>query len=103
MLTDLSGREHHVITGVSLLNPGGAEVFHQAVSTIVLVKRLTHVEIEAYLATGEPFGKAGGYAIQGIGAFMIKGIRGSYTNVVGLPLCEVITALKDVGALGAFP
>lgn len=103
MLTILSGREHRVITGISLLDPAGAEVFRQAVSTLVQVKTLNPGEIEEYVATGEPFGKAGGYAIQGIGAFMITGIKGSYTNVVGLPICEVIEALKSVGALGAFP
>lgn len=103
MLTALSGREHEVITGVSLLNPSGAEVFHRAVRSVVTVKKLTAVEINAYLATGEPFDKAGGYAIQGIAAFMIKGIRGSYTNIVGLPVYEVISALKDAGALGTFP
>jgi septum formation protein len=103
MLTALSGREHQVITGVALLNPAGAEVFHRAIRSLVMVKELSAVEIDAYLATGEPFDKAGGYAIQGIGAFMIKGIQGSYTNIVGLPVCEVISALKDAGALGAFP
>jgi septum formation protein len=103
MLTSLSGREHHVITGISLLNPAGVEVFRQAVSTLVQMKLLNPGEIEGYVATGEPFGKAGGYAIQGIGAFMIKGIKGSYTNVVGLPVCEVIEALKAAGALAAFP
>jgi len=103
MLTILNGREHRVITGISLLNPGGTEVFRQAVSTLVHVKTLTPGEIEAYIATGEPFGKAGGYAIQGIGAFMIKGIQGSYTNVVGLPICEVIEALRAAGALPSFP
>ena len=103
MLTALSDREHQVITGVSLLNPAGAQVFHRAIRSLVMVKKLSALEIEAYLATGEPFDKAGGYAIQGIGAFMIKGIRGSYTNIVGLPVCEVISALKDAGALEAFP
>lgn len=103
MLTHLSGRQHRVITGISLLNPAGVEVFRQAVSTLVQMKLLNSGEIEGYVATGEPFGKAGGYAIQGIGAFMIKGIKGSYTNVVGLPVCEVIEALKAAGALAAFP
>lgn len=103
MLTVLSGREHRVVTGVSLLDPAGKEAFRRAVTTLVQVKTLTREEREAYIATGEPFGKAGGYAIQGIGAFMIKGIRGSYTNVVGLPVCEVIEGLKTAGALAAFP
>lgn len=103
MLTILSGRQHRVITGVSLLNPAGTEVFCRAVSTLVQVKMLTPEEIKGYVATGEPFGKAGGYAIQGIGAFMIEGIKGSYTNVVGLPVCEVIEGLQAAGALATFP
>ena len=103
MLTILSGREHRVITGISLLDPEGTEVFCRAVSTLVRVKELSSEEIYGYIATGEPFGKAGAYAIQGIGAFMITDIMGSYTNVVGLPVCEVIGALKATGALATFP
>ena len=67
------------------------------------MKRLTEEEIEAYLDTGEPFGKAGGYAIQGIGAFMVEAISASYTNVVGLPLCALVSALLATGALRKFP
>ena len=67
------------------------------------MKRLSEREIRAYIATGEPLGKAGGYAIQGLGAFMVKGISGSYTNVVGLPVCALIRALLEIGALESFP
>jgi septum formation protein len=63
------------------------------------VKPLTVDEMRWYVRTGEPFDKAGGYAIQGIGSFMIESIRGSYTNVVGLPMCEVIEMLVSLGAL----
>ncbi len=63
------------------------------------MKGLTPSEIEWYVQTGEPFDKAGGYAIQGIGSFMVKSIRGSYTNVVGLPLCELIQMLSRLGAI----
>ncbi len=70
--------------------------------TRVWFKKLTEQEIEGYIATGEPFGKAGAYAIQGIGAFMIPAIEGSYSNVVGLPLCEVVIALERLGALSLF-
>ena len=56
-------------------------------------------EIKGYIKTGEPFDKAGGYAVQGIGMFMIEEIVGSYTNVIGLPVCEVIEALRRVGAI----
>jgi septum formation protein len=102
-LTLLSGREHRVITGFCLLDPLGTTAHAEAVETLVSFRRLSRHEVEAYLATGEPFGKAGSYAIQGIGAFMVEGITGSYTNVVGLPLCALIKALLAEGALQAFP
>ncbi len=75
----------------------------QAVMTRVKIKRISETEIEAYIKTREPFGKAGGYAIQGIGSFMIEHITGSYTNVVGLPVCEVVSALLACGGLKGFP
>ncbi|MFH1124332.1 MAG: nucleoside triphosphate pyrophosphatase [Pseudomonadota bacterium] len=103
MLIRLSGKEHQVVTAFSVLDPSGNGTLSEAVSTQVKMKRLTEEEITAYIATGEPFGKAGGYAIQGIGAFMIETISGSYTNVVGLPLCALIKALLSVGALRTFP
>ncbi|MFO7987798.1 MAG: Maf family protein [Desulfatiglandaceae bacterium] len=103
MLTSLSGRTHQVITGFSLSAPSGDGVHCEAVSTEVRFKPLTAREIDAYIATGEPEGKAGGYAIQGMGAFMVETISGSYTNVVGLPLCAVIKALIKVRALECFP
>ena len=59
--------------------------------------------MKAYIRTGEPYGKAGSYAIQGIGSFMVEAISGSYTNVVGLPLCALIKALVSVEALKSFP
>ena len=103
MLRDLSGKRHRVITGFCILEPDGNKTHREAVSTRVRVKKLSALEIEAYIATGEPFGKAGAYAIQGIGAFMVEGIEGSYTNVVGLPVCEVVRALVACGALRGFP
>jgi septum formation protein len=72
------------------------------VTTRVWFKALTEREIAGYLATGEPFDKAGAYAIQGVGAFMVTHIEGSYPNVVGLPLCEVLAALEQLGAPPAF-
>ena len=71
--------------------------------TAVKVKTLSPVEMEWYIQTGEPFDKAGGYAIQGIGSFMIESIHGSYTNVVGLPLCELIQMLNRLGAIISLP
>jgi len=103
MLFLLSGKEHRVITGFCILNPSGKPAYSEAITTTVRIKKLTEQEIDAYIATGEPYGKAGSYAIQGIGAFMVESISGSYTNVVGLPLCALIKALILVGALDCFP
>jgi len=103
MLKFLSGREHIVITGFCIIDPGGNPFHIEAVESRVRIRELSEEEIDAYLETGEPFDKAGAYAVQGIGSFMIKSINGSYTNVVGLPVCEVIFALKKAGALRKFP
>ena len=103
MLSLLSGREHRVITGFCILNPSGAVAHSESVTTLVRIKKLSEQEMEAYIRTGEPYGKAGSYAIQGIGSFMVEAISGSYTNVVGLPLCALIKALVSVGALKSFP
>lgn len=83
MLRVLSGRSHEVITGVALLCGDRQEVFHCV--TKVNFYDLTDEEIDAYVATGEPADKAGAYGIQGKGAYLVKGIEGSYTSVVGLP------------------
>ena len=103
MLSLLSGKVHRVMTGFCIFGPSGTSAHLETVSTTVTVKELGEDEIEAYVDTGEPFGKAGGYAIQGVGSFMVESISGSYTNVVGLPLCAVIKALLKVGALERFP
>jgi septum formation protein len=99
MLTRLSGRDHSVLTGFSVLHLVKEAEDRQAVKTAVKVKRLTRSEMKWYVQTGEPFDKAGAYAIQGIGAFMIESIQGSYTNVVGLPMCELIQMMTRLGAL----
>jgi len=103
MLLHLRGRNHSVITGFCIVDPRGETVHIQAVMTKVKIKPISETEIEAYIKTREPFGKAGGYAIQGIGSFMIEHISGSYTNVVGLPVCEVVSALLACGGLRRFP
>ena len=92
----LSGRNHRVHTAICLVTPN--EAFRQRlVETRVRFKRLSEDDIEAYLASGEWRGKAGGYAAQGIaGSFIVK-IVGSYSNVVGLPLYEVTTLLSGEG------
>ncbi len=99
MLHRLSGKEHWVLTGFCVCHSGKGENDKGAVQTAVRVKTLTSVEMDWYVKTGEPFDKAGGYAIQGIGSFMIESIQGSYTNVVGLPLCELIQMLNRLGAI----
>ena len=92
----LSGRNHRVYTGICLVTP--RETFRQRlIETRVRFKRLSNEDIEAYLASGEWRGKAGGYAIQGLaGTFVVK-LVGSYTNVVGLPLYETMSLLGGEG------
>jgi septum formation protein len=99
MLRRLSGQEHWVLTGFSVHLLAKRIGDNGTVRTAVKVKTLSPVEMEWYIQTGEPFDKAGGYAIQGIGSFMIEWIHGSYTNVVGLPLCELIQMLERLGAI----
>ncbi len=103
MIRQLSGKEHRVITGFCLVAPGSKRHYSEAVVTRVTFKALTKKEIMGYIATGEPFGKAGSYGIQGVGAFLVKRISGSYTNVVGLPLCALVKALLATGAIKEFP
>ena len=93
MLKRLSGKTHQVLTGYCVCCQKIDRLFSEAVKTDVCFKTLTDKEIDWYINSGEPFGKAGAYAIQGIGAFLVKRIDGSYTNVVGLPVCEVIELL----------
>ena len=99
MLSLLSGRDHDVLSGIAVRHLSGGKADREAVQTAVKMKPLTQDEMKWYIGTGEPFDKAGAYAIQGIGSFMIESIRGSYTNVVGLPLCELIRMLTKLGAL----
>jgi len=99
MLRKLSGRVHEVITGFCILDLETGREAAEAVTTRVYFKKLLPQEIQAYIATGCPFDKAGAYAIQGNAAYMIRKIEGSYTNVVGLPLCEVVEALRGLGAV----
>lgn len=92
----LSGRSHHVYTGLCLITPG-EKVRQKLVETRVRFKRLSSMELESYLASGEWRGKAGGYAIQGLaGTFVVK-LVGSYSNVVGLPLYETTSLLIGEG------
>ena len=94
MLSRLSGRSHQVITGVSLVHAEYGVEESQTVETTVFMRRLSAVDIEGYIATGEPMDKAGAYGIQGIGGCLVQRIEGSYSNVVGLPLCETVELLR---------
>jgi septum formation protein len=94
MLQRLSGRRHVVYTGLTLLAPGGRVTERLVMATDVAFRRLDPDEIATYLATGEPFDRAGAYAIQGEGAHLVDRVEGSYTNVIGLPLPEVARWLR---------
>lgn len=93
MLRQLSGRTHQVYTGYTICCLEQEKSHSDVVCTDVTFKYLSADEIEWYIHTDEPFDKAGAYAIQGLGTFLVKQINGSYTNVVGLPVCEVIEYL----------
>ncbi|MPN47395.1 Maf-like protein YhdE [bioreactor metagenome] len=93
MLRTLSGGTHTVATGIALVSPGG-EV-SDVVTAEVTFKALTEDQIARYIATGEPFDKAGGYGIQGRAAAMIREISGDYYTVVGLPVCRLCELLTE--------
>lgn len=95
MWTRLSGAEHRVLTGVTVASAERVET--RVVTTQVRFRDITPAEMEAYWASGEPADKAGGYAIQGLGAIFVQGITGSYSNVVGLPLAETAALLSLFG------
>ncbi|HMB16225.1 MAG TPA: Maf family protein [Pelovirga sp.] len=97
MLHQLSGTSHLVVSGYAVIDRRQQSHRTEAVTTKVHFRQLTEVEIARYIATGEPADKAGAYAIQGIAACFVSGIEGSYTNVVGLPLCRLTLALKELG------
>jgi septum formation protein len=97
MLRRVAGRVHEVHTGLALVrHPGGDKRVAEEITQVTFAP-LTEVEIENYVATGEPFGKAGAYAIQGIGGRYIKRIEGCYFNVVGLPLARLWSLLREFG------
>jgi septum formation protein len=99
MLGLLSGKAHRVLTGWCLVRPKGAGEISGVAETTVIMRQLSPPEIEAYVATGEPLDKAGAYAVQGFAAAFVRRIEGSYTNVVGLPVAEVVDALLSSGAV----
>lgn len=103
MLRRLSGRRHEVLTGTCLLRPDGVEAAVRCVGSDVDFRPLREPEYAAYLDTLEWADKAGAYAIQGIGAMFIRAVHGSWTNVMGLPLAEVVEDLYDAGVIDVLP
>jgi septum formation protein len=97
MLQKLNGKSHSVITGFSVIDTAKNKTLSRSVETIVFLKKLTQSEIDTYVKSKEPLDKAGGYAIQGLGAVIVDRIEGDYLNVVGLPLSALTEALKEFG------
>lgn len=101
MLRDLRGREHEVITGLAIVEtgPSGGEPRQETVSVTTRVRmgRYVDADIDAYVATGEPLDKAGGYAVQGLGGRLVEAVDGCFTNVVGLPLTTTRALLARRG------
>lgn len=97
MLTLLSGTEHSVYTGVCVISKGEKYTFCE--ETTVRFYELSEEEIDDYIATGEPFDKAGAYGIQDYGALLVEGIEGDYYNVMGLPVGKLNKVLKEIGAI----
>lgn len=93
MLRALSGRQHQVLTAVAVADRDRCKV--RVVTSLVSFRNVSEAEAEAYWATGEPQDKAGGYAIQGLAAIFVNRVEGSYSGVVGLPLCETAELLAD--------
>lgn len=106
-LLQLCGRQHIVMTRYGLLVPSeeGSEPRSQfrTVESRVSLRPASRKELRRYADTGEGLDKAGAYAVQGVGSFLVQSINGSYSNVVGLPACEVVQDLRDVGLLPEFP
>lgn len=103
MLKSLSGTHHTVFTGYALVSSAAhSTLLCDSCESRVHFRDLGDAEITSYIQTREPFDKAGGYGIQGFGSVFIKSIEGSYTNVVGLPLCETVLALQKFAGLRLF-
>lgn len=97
MLGTLSGKEHTVITGFTIVDTGSGKTISRSVKTRVHFRRLEPKDIESYVKSGEPLDKAGGYAIQGLGSALVRKIEGDFLNVVGLPLGALLKGLKEFG------
>ena len=105
LLTDLCGRTHRVITRYAISDrpPYDTATIARSVMTEVTLRSASAEQIRRYAASGEGLDKAGAYAAQGLGSFLVERVQGSYTNVVGLPASELIVDLTELGLLGAYP
>lgn len=105
MVSRLVGRSHLVLTRYALAGPArlGRSVRARTIASQVFMRRASEAEVARYAASGEGLDKAGAYAVQGLGSFLVERIEGSYTNVVGLPVCQVVEDLLAVPLLEAFP
>lgn len=101
MLQSLRGRTHRVLTAICLLHRRSQRVWKDIVSTEVRMKPVTDSQIDTYLRSGEPFGKAGAYAIQGLGGRFVEETKGSFTNVVGLPVERLRHWMEALGIVDA--
>jgi len=99
MLQRLSNRRHTVFTGFTIAGASAGVFRTRVVQSAVQFKKIGPEEMDWYVSCDEPYDKAGGYAAQGKGAYFIKAIRGSHTNVIGLPLCEVLEELKHLDVI----
>ncbi|MBA7612625.1 dTTP/UTP pyrophosphatase [subsurface metagenome] len=97
MLTALQGRTHRVLTGLAVVDASSKRMETDVVETVVTFQSLTEDEVARYVATGEPLGKAGGYAVQGLGAVIVEEVHGCFYNVVGLPLFRLSMLLETFG------
>lgn len=105
LLASLSGRTHIVYTRYAIAGAGsaGTALLERTVESKVTMRKAGAAELARYAATGEGLDKAGAYAVQGIGSFLVESIQGSYSNVVGLPACEVVRDLLELGLLAQYP
>lgn len=97
MLITLNGKTHSVITGFTIIDTENKRTLSRSIETKVTFRKLTEREIDTYIRSKEPFDKAGAYAIQGLGALLIRKIEGDYLNVVGLPLNALVQSLLKFG------
>ena len=103
MLADLRGGEHQVVTGLAIIHPSASDPIVQAVETRVWMRQYDDEEISEYIERGEPFDKAGAYAIQDPDFDPVERIEGCYANVMGLPLCHLFKTLRGMGTFPPVP